>query len=130
MARQALALLEQGCAAVLVKGGHFDDEASGDAGSHEAADVLALRSSEGDPAVLWFAAPRVATTNTHGTGCSLSSAIAAHMALGRPLAEAVEASKRWLSLAIAGADGLKVGGGAGPVHHFHEFWDALGEGLN
>ena len=122
MQRQALALLEQGCGAVLVKGGHFDDA--------EAADVLAMRSSEGDPAVLWFTAPRLATANTHGTGCSLSSAIAAWMARGHDLPEAVDAAKAWLSRAIAGADDLRVGEGAGPVHHFHEFWDALGEGLN
>ena len=122
MERQALALLAQGCRAVLVKGGHFADA--------EAADVLAMRSTEGDPAVRWFTAPRLETENTHGTGCSLSSAIAAHMARGLDLPEAVEAAKGWLSGAIAGADDLQVGEGAGPVHHFHQLWDALGEGLN
>lgn len=122
MQEQALALLAQGCQAVLVKGGHFADA--------EAADVLAMRSTEGDPAPRWFTAPRHATDNTHGTGCSLSSAIAAHLAQGLDLPEAVEAAKAWLTGAIAGADSLAVGEGAGPVHHFHQLWDALGEGMN
>ena len=122
MERQARALLDEGCNAVLVKGGHFDGE--------EAADVLAFRSSEGDAAVRWFAAPRCDTRNTHGTGCSLSSAIAAHFAHGRTLPDAVEAAKGWLSKAIEGADTLTIGQGAGPVHHFHALWDGLGEGLN
>ena len=122
MERQARALLAQGCQAVLVKGGHFADA--------QAADVLAMRTSDGDPAALWFTAPRLETTNTHGTGCSLSSAIAAHLARGVALPEAVEAAKNWLGGAIAGADNLAVGKGAGPVHHFHQLWDALGEGLN
>ena len=114
MEGQARALLDVGCNAVLVKGGHFEGE--------EARDVLVSRSSDGDPATTWLAAPRVRTANTHGTGCTLSSAIAAYLALGHGLEEAVRRSKEWLSQAIAHADELKVGGGAGPVHHFHSLW--------
>ena len=118
MERQGRALLAQGCLAVLVKGGHFATEEKGE----DAADVLLTRSTEGDPASLWLSAPRVATANTHGTGCTLSSAIAAHLALGEPLERAVRLSKGWLSAAIAHADALGVGHGAGPVHHFHALW--------
>lgn len=113
--RQARALLDEGCNAVLLKGGHFE--------SADALDVLAFRSSEGDPVLQQFRAPRVATSNTHGTGCTLSSAIAAHLARGFDLRDAVARSKDWLSKAIAAADELAVGHGAGPVHHFHAVWD-------
>jgi hydroxymethylpyrimidine/phosphomethylpyrimidine kinase len=60
--------------------------------------------------------------NTHGTGCTLSSAIAAGLALGMALPEAVDSAKRYLTAAIVAADGLKIGGGHGPVHHFHRWW--------
>ena len=90
--------------AVLVKGGHF----SGDS----AADVLV-----DDGRVTWVRAPRVATKNTHGTGCTLSSAIAARLAQGASLAQAVSDAKEWLTLALRHADELSVGHGHGPVHH-------------
>jgi len=67
-------------------------------------------------------APRVETRNTHGTGCTLASAIAAGLAKGLPLADAVRAAKAYISAAIAAADRLQVGSGAGPVHHFHDWW--------
>ena len=115
MAAQARALLDGGCNAVLVKGGHFPGA--------DAEDILAYRTTDGDPALRWFSAPRVETANTHGTGCTLSSAIAAHLARGHALVDAVALSKAWLSAAIAAADELTIGGGAGPVHHFHALWD-------
>jgi hydroxymethylpyrimidine/phosphomethylpyrimidine kinase len=68
------------------------------------------------------AAPRIATKNTHGTGCSLSSAVAAGLAKGESLATAVRAAKAWISAAIAAADRLDVGHGHGPIHHFHRFY--------
>ena len=67
-------------------------------------------------------APRIATENTHGTGCTLAAAIAALLARGLPLAEAVRAAKAYVTEAIRAADRLSVGHGHGPVHHFHALW--------
>ncbi|MWD26909.1 bifunctional hydroxymethylpyrimidine kinase/phosphomethylpyrimidine kinase, partial [Aquicoccus sp. SCR17] len=67
-------------------------------------------------------APRLATRNTHGTGCSLASAIAAQLARGAGTEQAVARAHGWLHSAIAAADRLEVGRGHGPVHHFHEVW--------
>jgi hydroxymethylpyrimidine/phosphomethylpyrimidine kinase len=67
----------------------------------------------------------VPTRNTHGTGCTLSSAIAALLARGRPLPQAVAEAKRWLEGALRAADGLGIGHGHGPVHHFHQLWPLL-----
>jgi len=105
---QGRALLELGCPAVLIKGGHGSGAQS--------IDVLVTRD-----AVLRFAAPRVETRNTHGTGCTLSSAIAAGLAKGEDLGAAVTHAKTYISAAIAAADRLSVGQGHGPVHHFHAF---------
>jgi hydroxymethylpyrimidine/phosphomethylpyrimidine kinase len=109
MTRQARALLEIGAQAVLLKGGHGKGA--------ESADIFA----QGEK-ITRFAAKRVQTKNTHGTGCSLASAIAAHIARGETLREAITKAKNWLSAAITAADQLKVGSGAGPVHHFHALW--------
>ncbi|MCB9675547.1 MAG: bifunctional hydroxymethylpyrimidine kinase/phosphomethylpyrimidine kinase [Alphaproteobacteria bacterium] len=98
-----------GARAVLAKGGHL--------GGAEAIDVLV----DGDQ-VLRFSAPHIETTSTHGTGCTLSSAIAAHLAGGAPLVDAVDAAKRYLTRALAGGSLLEVGHGHGPVHHFHGRW--------
>jgi hydroxymethylpyrimidine/phosphomethylpyrimidine kinase len=67
-------------------------------------------------------APRIATSNTHGTGCTLSSAIAAVLAKGFSCVDAVRAAKSYVTAAICAADRLKVGKGHGPVHHFHVWW--------
>ncbi|WP_018467445.1 bifunctional hydroxymethylpyrimidine kinase/phosphomethylpyrimidine kinase [Calidithermus timidus] len=99
----ALALLALGPRAVLLKGGHLEGE--------EAVDLLATR--EG---VRAFSAPRVATRNTHGTGCTLSAAITALLALGKPLAEAVAEAKAYLTRALRSAPPL--GQGHGPLNHF------------
>ena len=72
--------------------------------------------------VISLAAPRIASKNTHGTGCSLSSAIAAGLAKGEELETAVRHAKAWISAAIAAADRLSVGHGHGPIHHFHGFY--------
>jgi hydroxymethylpyrimidine/phosphomethylpyrimidine kinase len=64
-------------------------------------------------------APRIATKNTHGTGCSLSSAVAAGLAKGEDMETAVRGAKVYITAAIAAADRLGVGHGHGPVHHFH-----------
>lgn len=67
-------------------------------------------------------APRVETENTHGTGCTLSSAIAAELAKGESLDKAVKIAKLYVTAAIIAADEIAVGQGRGPVHHFHAFW--------
>ena len=106
--QQGRRLLAMGCPAVLIKGGHGHGP--------ESTDYLIDAS-----AVIRLAAPRIATSNTHGTGCSLSSAIAAGLAKGRDLETAVRDAKAYVSAAIAAADRLDVGHGHGPIHHFHAF---------
>jgi hydroxymethylpyrimidine/phosphomethylpyrimidine kinase len=64
----------------------------------------------------------VATSNTHGTGCTLSSAVAAELAKGASLRDAVAAAKAYVTAAIDAADQLRIGEGRGPVHHFHKWW--------
>lgn len=110
MIRQAEAILALGARAVLIKGGHGNGP--------EASDFLVTAAGERE----WYRAPRIATQNTHGTGCTLSSAIAAAMARGIPLPGAVSLAKIYLSGAIAAADRLKIGRGHGPVHHFYKWW--------
>jgi hydroxymethylpyrimidine/phosphomethylpyrimidine kinase len=105
---QGRRLLAMGCKAVLIKGGH----------GHGAESIDYLVREDG---IVALAAPRVATRNTHGTGCSLSSAIAAGLAKGDDLETAVRHAKEWISAAIAAADRLDVGHGHGPIHHFHAF---------
>jgi hydroxymethylpyrimidine/phosphomethylpyrimidine kinase len=103
---QGRRLLAMGCRMVLIKGGHGQGA--------ESIDYLI-----GGDGVMALAAPRIATRNTHGTGCSLSSAIAAGLAKGEQLETAVRHAKAWISAAIAAADRLDVGRGHGPIHHFH-----------
>jgi hydroxymethylpyrimidine/phosphomethylpyrimidine kinase len=102
-------ILALGAKAVLIKGGH--------ASGAESVDLLLDGAS-----VVRLPARRVATKNTHGTGCTLSSAIAAGLAKGEDLASAVSHAKDYVTAAIAAADRLKIGSGRGPVHHFHSFW--------
>jgi hydroxymethylpyrimidine/phosphomethylpyrimidine kinase len=112
MAAQGRALLALGPKAVLMKGGHLEADDSPDA----------LITREG---VTWYAATRTATQNTHGTGCTLSAALAAELAKGRPLKEAVDIAKFYLGGAIAAADSLNLGAGHGPTHHFHALWPVV-----
>jgi hydroxymethylpyrimidine/phosphomethylpyrimidine kinase len=109
IASQGERLLAMGCGAVLIKGGHGQGS--------ESIDYLFAGGQ-----TIALAAPRIATGNTHGTGCSLSSAIAASLARGEDLDTAVRTAKAWISAAIAAADRLGVGRGHGPVHHFHRFY--------
>ena len=106
---QGKRLLAMGCPAVLIKGGHGQGA--------ESIDYLVTGSG-----TIALAAPRIATQNTHGTGCSLSSAIAAGLAKGEDMETAVRHAKAWVSAAIAAADRLGVGRGHGPIHHFHGFY--------
>ncbi|MBX3278845.1 MAG: bifunctional hydroxymethylpyrimidine kinase/phosphomethylpyrimidine kinase [Acidobacteria bacterium] len=102
-------LREMGARAVLVKGGHLLNEANDEA-NDEAVDLLV-----DDRGVQRFASPRVETGSTHGTGCTLSSAIAAMLARGADLPEAVSRSKQYLVEALRAAPG--IGRGAGPLNH-------------
>jgi hydroxymethylpyrimidine/phosphomethylpyrimidine kinase len=106
---QATALISAGPQAVLIKGGH--------AKGPVCYDYLVTTSD-----VITLQAPRIKTRNTHGTGCSLSSGIAAGLAKGLPLETAVRQAHAWLQGAIAAADQLDIGKGHGPVHHFHAGW--------
>ena len=106
---QGRALLELGARAVVMKGGHAETESCIDR-LVTASGVVALEQ------------PRLATRNTHGTGCSLSSAIAAELAKGADVEAAVGRAQAWLHGAIRAADRLGIGTGHGPVHHFHEVW--------
>jgi hydroxymethylpyrimidine/phosphomethylpyrimidine kinase len=105
MERAGRVLVERGATAALIKGGHLVGDA--------AIDVLVL----GDR-VRTFSHPRIATPHTHGTGCTLSSAITALLALGNPLESAVEQAIDWVHRAIASAPGL--GGGHGPLNHWSD----------
>jgi hydroxymethylpyrimidine/phosphomethylpyrimidine kinase len=109
MREQAERLLALGAKAVLIKGGH--------ASGPESVDLLVEPTAS-----TRLAAGRIATDNTHGTGCTLSSAIAAGLAKGLDLAAAVGAAKAYVTAAIAAAERIEIGSGRGPVHHFHAWW--------
>ncbi len=100
----------KGAAAVLIKGGHMKGGLCEDY----------LLSAQGGE---WFSSPRVTTKNTHGTGCTLSSAIAAYMALGLDLHEAVRKGRRYTLEAITAGSRYALGKGSGPLHHFYRTWD-------
>ena len=102
-------LLALGPQWVLLKGGHM--------AGPESTDLLM-----GGDITRRFAAPRVATGNTHGTGCTLSSAITAGLAQGLDVIEATGRAKDYVTAALKAADRLDVGTGHGPVHHFHGYW--------
>ncbi|MCC5984440.1 MAG: bifunctional hydroxymethylpyrimidine kinase/phosphomethylpyrimidine kinase [Rhodobacteraceae bacterium] len=107
MIRQGQDLRTLGARAVLMKGGH--------AAGAECVDLLVTETG-----VTRLAAPRIETRNTHGTGCTLSAAIAAGLAQGMAMEAAVTRAHAYLHGAIAAADTLCVGSGHGPVHHFHQ----------
>ena len=106
--RAAKEIVGLGARAVVVKGGHRE--------AAEAVDVLYDGTTFRD-----YSAPRIDTTSTHGTGCTFASAIAAYLARGEPLAEAVGRAKEYLTEALRRA--YPIGGGHGPVHHFHRWWE-------
>ena len=100
-------LLDLGAQAVLLKGGHL----AGDA----VCDLLLIQN--GKPH--WMRAPRIHTPNTHGTGCTLSSAVAAYLALGQPLLQAVEAGRGFVRAALEAGAKVRTGAGSGPLNHGH-----------
>ena len=113
MRTQAQALLALGAQAVVIKGGHGE--------GRDSVDLLVDRNG-----AVALPLARIATRNTHGTGCAFSAAIAAGLAKGMDLEAAVRAAKRYVHAAIAAADTLAIGSGPGPVHHFHAVWPGKG----
>jgi hydroxymethylpyrimidine/phosphomethylpyrimidine kinase len=105
MQAAAAELLAKGAQAVLLKGGHLQG------------DVVSDLLLQPGCAPHWMRAPRIATANTHGTGCTLSSAIAAHLALGLPLPDAVEAARWYVRAALEGGADVRTGSGSGPLNH-------------
>lgn len=109
---QARAIIDKGAESVLVKGGHGRGNESVDY-YHDGEISLTLR------------APRIETDNTHGTGCTLSSAIAAGLARGQTLEEALGTAKDYLTDSLRHGRNMKIGHGFGPPHHFHAIWPRL-----
>lgn len=110
MREQIKALKALGAQCVLLKGGHLPGDQSIDL-FYDGEQLIELP------------ATRLNTQNTHGTGCTLGSAVAAFLAQGLSPQQAVFAAKSYITAAIAAADQLEVGHGHGPVHHFHALWD-------
>ena len=98
-------LLAKGARAVLLKGGHL------------AGDVVSDLLQVAGAAPYWIRGPRIVTANTHGTGCTLSSAVAANLALGYSLVDAVEAARAFVRSALAAGANVKTGQGSGPLNH-------------
>ena len=97
---------------MLLKAGHLHDE--------ELVDIFYDAESD---RIVPLRSRRLATSNTHGTGCTLSSALAAHLAQGLPLVEAATRAKEYVAAAIAAGAAYEIGHGHGPVHHFFGFWE-------
>ncbi|MCI8668324.1 MAG: bifunctional hydroxymethylpyrimidine kinase/phosphomethylpyrimidine kinase [Lachnospiraceae bacterium] len=106
MVQAAHIIYEKSGTAVLVKGGHMTGQAS---------DIL-YRVPEGEPEEIWFQGERIDNPNTHGTGCTLSSAIACQLAAGQNLETGVAEAKKYIAKAIQ--TGLNLGTGSGPLWHF------------
>lgn len=106
-------ILLLGANAVLIKGGHSSGNYS----------IDLLYTGKGEKHR--FLAQKIDSTNTHGTGCTLSAAIASFLARGLTLEMAVERSKKYLTNAISHGKGMKIGQGHGPVHHFYDLWKKI-----
>ncbi len=109
MEKSAERLLSLGCGAVLLKGGHLESDESND---------LYFDGNN----IRHLPAQRTDTINTHGTGCTLSSAICAYLAQRTGMDKAVEQAKEYITHAIENSDRLEIGNGNGPVHHFYKYW--------
>jgi hydroxymethylpyrimidine/phosphomethylpyrimidine kinase len=110
MEEAARSLAKLGCQSVLLKGGHGESGRSDD---------LLFLGEEGR--LLWLETERIDTKNTHGTGCTLSSAVAALLAAGQGIEEAVRQAKAYITEAIRAGAAYHIGAGHGPVNHFHRF---------
>ncbi len=103
----AKTLLDKGARAVLLKGGHLPGDT--------VLDFLITQTGE----QIWMQAPRIQSPNTHGTGCTLSSAMAAHLALGEPLMNAVQLARLYVRDALQAGAQVRTGKGSGPLNHGH-----------
>ncbi len=110
MEQAARAIYKMGAKNVLIKGGHL---------AHDATDLL----FDGEK-IIALKSERIPTKNTHGTGCTLSSAIAANLAKGKSVEEAVKIAKDYITVAIEHA--LDIGKGVGPTNHFYELYQKAG----
>jgi len=113
-AKAILADISESKTALLIKGGHLSESTNSCS-----SDLLLRANGEHE----WFCSERIYTSNTHGTGCSLSSAIAAQLANGKTTEEAIGAAKNYLNSSLKAADQLCVGSGSGPIHLFSEWHD-------
>ncbi len=116
MEQAAADLLEWGPGAVVLKGGHGHRDKSRDC-------LARITSGESAATVDWLESEYIDTSNTHGTGCTLSSAIAASLARGQSLPEAISTAKQYITGAIKAGSVYKVGEGSGPLHHFYQYWN-------
>lgn len=114
MEKAAFDLLKLGCKSVLLKGGHLKNK------SQTVEDFFISQNHQ-----KWFSGPKIDTLNTHGTGCTLSAAIAALLAQDTEVAEAISIAKLYVSKAIEHGANYKLGKGKGPVHHFFHFWPSV-----
>lgn len=105
MLAAAREMMKMGARAVLLKGGHLEGDT--------VSDLFFVP----DQAPLWLRATRIATPNTHGTGCTLSSAIAAYLALGEPLPQAVQLAQSYIRGALSAGAKVRTGQGSGPLNH-------------
>lgn len=119
-ARALSALYYETHVSVMLKAGHF---ALSDGGSQTEGNLTDVFYNAESGHITTLSSEIVDTRNTHGTGCTLSSAIAAYLALGAPLDTAVERAKTYLSAALTVGAGYDIGRGHGPVHHFHAQWE-------
>lgn len=110
MEEAAKAIFQMGAKNVLLKGGHLEEDSI---------DIL----FDGKE-FSYFSSSRIATKNTHGTGCTLSSAIAANLALGHSLNNAISLAKEYITIAIQNS--LSIGNGVGPTHHFYTLYKKAG----
>jgi len=108
----AKTLAQHGSCNILIKGGHGEEDNS--------IDLLFLTREN---RFVRLAADRIKTNNNHGTGCTLSSAIASYMAKGKDIEEAVQKAKTFMNRAIAAGAQYQLGQGHGPVHHFFQWWE-------
>ena len=113
--KAAMLLCDLGSKSVLVKGGHHLGKNS--------TDILAIRKDKSEPKFYEFTSERVDSPNTHGTGCTISSSIAAFRAKGNSIEDSVKFAKEYITKAIIEGKDYKIGRGHGPVHHFHKFWE-------
>lgn len=104
-------IIAKGCNTVLIKGGHSDGK--------DKTDYLFYKKEDGTRDVMIYSCNTVDTNNTHGTGCTLSSAITSYLAMGLPMCEAVGKAKNYVTAALMAAADVKIGHGHGPVNHFH-----------